>query len=202
VTDRDAAPGVVVERGGTEDAAAVADCWVALAEGQQAHGSRLLADRNRHAAREAALRHAVTGGLFVARRCEMPSAADGISADDATATADVAVDLDAEPIAFVEADVDADPDDVLGFVTASLATGEFVEASDRGVVRNLYVRPEARGHGIGTALLAVGEAHLAAEGAAVVSLEVLAANEAARRFYRRHGYGLHRVELQRRIDDR
>ncbi|PSP99760.1 hypothetical protein BRC89_03270 [Halobacteriales archaeon QS_4_70_19] len=132
----------------------------------------------------------------------MPSAADGISADDAAATADVAVDLDAEPIALVEADVDADPDDVLGFVTASLATGEFVEASDRGVVRNLYVRPEARGHGIGTALLAVGEAHLAAEGAAVVSLEVLAANEAARRFYRRHGYGLHRVELRRRIDDR
>jgi ribosomal protein S18 acetylase RimI-like enzyme len=178
VADRDAAPSdVVVEHGETADAEAVADCWVALAEGQQAHGSRLYADRNRGAAREAALRHAVTGGLFVARRTE------------------------AEPSESDHEAEEAGDDAVLGFVTASRATGEFVETADRGVVRNLYVRPAERGRGIGTALLAAAEHHLAEQGSSVVSLEVMAANEAARRFYRHHGYEDHRVELQRTIDD-
>jgi ribosomal protein S18 acetylase RimI-like enzyme len=174
VTDRDAAPpDVVVERGETDDAEAVADCWVALARDQKAYGSRLYADRNRSAAREAALRHAVTGGLFVARRVE----------DERPAGPD-------------------DEGDVLGFVTASPASGEFVEADERGAVRNLYVRPAERGRGIGTALLAAAEAHLEAQGVAVVSLEVLAGNEAARRFYRRHGYADHRMELRKSVGDR
>jgi ribosomal protein S18 acetylase RimI-like enzyme len=175
VTDRDAAPpDVVVERGETDDAEAVADCWVALARDQKEYGSRLYADRNRSAAREAALRHAVTGGLFVARRVEHERSAD---ADDGEG-------------------------DVLGFVTASPTSGEFVEADERGAVRNLYVRPSERGRGIGTALLAAAEAHLESLGVAVVSLEVLAGNEAARRFYRRHGYADHRTELRKPVGDR
>ncbi|WP_276257734.1 GNAT family N-acetyltransferase [Haloglomus litoreum] len=177
MTDRAAAPSdVLVERGETADAEAVADCWVALATDQQDHGSRLHAARNRSAAREAALRHAVTGGLFVARRVE------------GTAESDRAADTDGGG-------------SLLGFVTASRATGDFVETADRGVVRNIYVRPAERGRGIGTALLRAAESHLAEQGVSVVSLEVMAANEAARRFYRRHGYEDHRVELQRTIDD-
>lgn len=180
MTDGDAAPpDIVVERGETADAEAVADCWVALAEDQQAYGSRLYADRNRSAARETALRHAVTGGLFVARRV-----AEGRSEGAAD-----------------ESDGDGDGD-VVGFVTASRATGEFVEAEERGVVRNIYVRPAERGRGIGTALLAAAESHLAEQGVSVVSLEVMAENDAARRFYRRHGYDDHRLELRKPVGDR
>ncbi|MFB6205760.1 MAG: GNAT family N-acetyltransferase [Haloglomus sp.] len=173
MTDRDAAPpGVRIESGDADDADAVADYWVELAESQRDHGSRLLADRNRNAAREAAIRHAVAGGLFVARRTDAGDAEDVIT--------------DAE---------------ILGFVTASFATGDFAETADRGVVQNIYVHPAARGRGIGTALLAAAEAYLREQGAAVVSLEVLADNESARRFYRRHGYENHRVELQKDLDD-
>jgi len=34
----------------------------------------------------------------------------------------------------------------------------------------------------------------------VVALETMADNEAARRFYRRHGYEPHRIELERESD--
>jgi ribosomal protein S18 acetylase RimI-like enzyme len=168
VTDRDAAPPeVTVARGGTDAADGVADLWVDLASGQRDHGSHLLAAANREAAREAAARHAVTGGLFLARE----------SGDD-------------------------DESRLVGFCTADLATGGFETDAVRGVVRNLYVRPPDRGHGIGEALVATAEAHLADRGADVVSLEVLADNEAARRFYRRQGYTPHRVELEKPAGDR
>jgi ribosomal protein S18 acetylase RimI-like enzyme len=175
VTDAaDIPPGVTIERGGTADTDAVAALWVALAEGQRDHGSHLLADANRTPAREAAARHAVTGGLFVARVTE--------------------AGLDAAP--------DLDSGTLVGFVTASRATDGFEMDIVRGVVRNIYVRPSVRGRGIGTALLAAAETHLAEQGATVVSLESMATNDAARRFYRRHGYTPHRVELEKPVGDR
>jgi ribosomal protein S18 acetylase RimI-like enzyme len=175
VTDAaDAPPGITIERGGTGDTDAVAELWAALAEGQRDHGSHLLADDNRTPAREAAAQYAVTGGLFVARLTESG--------------------LDAAP--------ELDPGDLAGFVTASRATDGFETDIVRGVVRNIYVRPPARGQGIGTSLLAAAEAHLADQGATVVSLEAMATNEAARRFYRRHGYTPHRVEMEKPVGDR
>lgn len=175
MTDTDAAPaGVTVEPGDTGDVDAVADMWVALAEGQRDHGSHLLADENRTPAREAAARHAVTGGLFVARLADEETVADA-------------------PLG---------AGDLVGFITASPAGGDFRTDVDRGVVRNIYVRPSARGRGVGTALLAAAEAHLAELGADRVSLEVMATNDAARRFYDRHGYEPHRVELESPVGDR
>jgi ribosomal protein S18 acetylase RimI-like enzyme len=53
---------------------------------------------------------------------------------------------------------------------------------------DLIVLPEARGHGIGTLLLRAVEADAAARGVAAVDLMVAAPNEAARRFYERHGF--------------
>jgi len=69
------------------------------------------------------------------------------------------------------------------------------------VIVNLYVRPGSRGDGVGSALLAAAESELADMGVDTVSLEVLADNEDARRFYRRHDYGPHRVELAKSMEN-
>ncbi len=93
-----------------------------------------------------------------------------------------------------------DGDEPVGFVMFAVEGGSYEQRVDRGVVRNLYVRPAHRGRGIGGELLRAAERALADRGADRVSLEAMADNEAARRFYRRHGYGVHRVELEKQID--
>ena len=55
-------------------------------------------------------------------------------------------------------------------------------------VDELYVLPQARGHGLGAQLLAAAEAALAARGCVRLQLELGVANEAARAFYARNGY--------------
>lgn len=53
---------------------------------------------------------------------------------------------------------------------------------------DLYVRPAARRHGIATALVREVARRLAADGVAVVDLEVMASNEDARAVYQRWGF--------------
>jgi len=84
-----------------------------------------------------------------------------------------------------------------GFVMFTIERGEFEQDLTRGLVENLYVKPERRNEGIGSALLAAAETELSDRGADVISLGVMAANEAARRFYRRHGYDRHRIEMEK-----
>lgn len=93
-----------------------------------------------------------------------------------------------------------DGEGLVGFVTCSVETGGYVQDETRGLVENLYIVPEERGEGIGAALLEAAEDALADRGCTTVSLDVLAANADARRFYERHGYDAHRVELERRLD--
>ena len=88
-------------------------------------------------------------------------------------------------------------DGVVGFVMFSIESGNYEQTVTRGVVHNLFVVPAARRQGVGSALLAAAEEALAALGADVVSLEAMATNDAARRFYERHGYHPHRVELEK-----
>lgn len=91
-------------------------------------------------------------------------------------------------------------DAVVGFVTCSVETGGYAQDEQRGVIENLYVVPERRDEGVGTALLARAESTLRERGCTAVALDVMAANADARRFYERHGYDPHRVELERRLD--
>jgi ribosomal protein S18 acetylase RimI-like enzyme len=151
---------VNVESPGIDAADDLTQLWVDLAADQRAHGSHLLVDENREIARETLLRHALTGGLLVAREGE----------------------------------------ELLGFVSFYPEGGSFTQDVQRGIVENIYVVPEHRGEGIGSELLAAAEARLEEEGAEVLALEALAANEAAIRFYERHGYTGHRVELERETD--
>lgn len=135
----------------------LADCWVALARDQRAHGSHLEPEANRDSVREGLARGIVTGGVLVAR-------------------------------------ID---DEIVGFVQFSPETESYSQDVTRGVIENLYVRAEHRGEGIGSELLSAAEEQLFDAGVDGVRLEVLAANEAAQRFYAAHGYEPHRVELEK-----
>ena len=95
----------------------------------------------------------------------------------------------------------AEADEILGFVMYHVEDGHYQQDRTTGVIANLYVRPESRDRGIGSRLLDAAEAELAEAGVDTVSLEVLAANDAARRFYSRHGYRDHRIELAKRIEN-
>lgn len=89
-----------------------------------------------------------------------------------------------------------DPEPV-GFVMYERQAGRYSQRETVGSVTALYVQPDARGQSIGSRLLEAAEADLADSGVDTISLEVLADNEAARRFYDRHGYEPHRVELSK-----
>ena len=95
--------------------------------------------------------------------------------------------------------VDAD-DGLVGFVMFGPETGSYEQDVSRGVVQNIYVVPGWQRRGIGSALLSAAEDALRDAGADAVVLETMADNEAARAFYRRHGYEPHRVELEKQTD--
>lgn len=155
----------------TDAADAIADLWVDLAREQRQHESRLLPAANRSEIRGHIIQAIVTDGMRLAR-------AETGDADE----------------------TDLEAGDILGFVMFSLEQGVFERSIVRGIVQNLYVRPSFRGEGIGSELLSIAEAEMADRGAAAVKLEVMAKNEAARRFYDRHGYDHHRVTLEKAVE--
>lgn len=91
-------------------------------------------------------------------------------------------------------------DEIVGFVMFGPDDTGFERDRRRGVVRNVYVVPGARGEGVGTALLDAAEAELAAAGVDVVVLEAMADNERARSFYRERGYDVHRVTMVKSVE--
>lgn len=98
-------------------------------------------------------------------------------------------------------DTDSGTGAPVGFVMFRVRSGQYEVDTTRGLVENLYVGQGHRDNGVGSALLEAAERRLGERGVDVVSLEVMAPNEAARRFYRRHGYEPHRVELEKSVDD-
>ncbi|MGZ8687906.1 MAG: N-acetyltransferase family protein, partial [Gaiellaceae bacterium] len=72
--------------------------------------------------------------------------------------------------------------DVLGMALARRRSPRLARLTD------LYVRPEARGHGVAEALVREVVARFVAEGAEAIDLEVLASNGAARAVYGRWGF--------------
>ena len=85
---------------------------------------------------------------------------------------------------------------LVGFVMYHVETGMYETDAIRGVVDNLYVVPEARDGGVGSALLDRAESDLRDDGADVLAVEALWANEGARRLYERRGYEPHRVTYE------
>ncbi len=93
----------------------------------------------------------------------------------------------------------AKEDAILGFVNFVIEEGYFAQSATRGIIQNVYVRPDARDQGVGSALLEAGEEALIDRGADVIALEAMADNEAARRLYRRRGYDEHRIGVEKRV---
>jgi ribosomal protein S18 acetylase RimI-like enzyme len=163
-----------VEPATMDDLDRLLELWLALAEGQRDHGSRIDPEANADGIRESLAQHVIADGLLVARadRDSTGDAADALSTGG--------------------------PDDestVVGFVMFGPDDAGFDRDRTRGVVRNLYVVPGARDRGIGSDLLDAAEQRLCEAGVDEVVLEAMADNEAARRFYRRRGYDTHRVTM-------
>jgi ribosomal protein S18 acetylase RimI-like enzyme len=92
-------------------------------------------------------------------------------------------------------------EEIVGFVMFTVRQGRYRQDVRQGSIENIYVRPGHRGRGIGSALLSAAEGRLADDGVDTVTLEMMASNEDARRFYRRHGYTDHRVELEKSVEN-
>lgn len=90
---------------------------------------------------------------------------------------------------------------IVGFVSFGQDSGRYDQDLTTGTIYNLYVKPEYRSEGIGGRLLAHAEAAFAETSVDVVGLEAMAGNVDARRFYERHGYEQHRVELEKSLSD-
>lgn len=90
--------------------------------------------------------------------------------------------------------------ELAGFVMFTVESTGFEQDLQRGVIENLYVVPDVRNEGVGSALLDATHELLEARGVDAVALDVMASNEKARRFYRRHGYEPHRVEMERSVE--
>ena len=80
--------------------------------------------------------------------------------------------------------VDGD-DTLLGYVVGDVMPNH---GRDIGHIKDLAVRPEERGQGVGRRLLREALFGLALAGAAVVKLEVREGNDAARSLYREEGF--------------
>nr|WP_117595331.1 GNAT family N-acetyltransferase [Haloprofundus halophilus] len=91
--------------------------------------------------------------------------------------------------------------DIVGFVMFEPEVDGYEQDISRGTIQNVYVDPEYRNDGVGSALLDAAESALAGAGADVIRLEAMAGNDAARRLYERRGYRLHRVELEKRVEN-
>ena len=82
-----------------------------------------------------------------------------------------------------------DDSHLLGYAMVRLAAGSigYVTSATVGEVETLSVLPEARGAGIGTALMDAVEAQLSSLGVREIRLGVVAGNDDAIRFYERRG---------------
>jgi ribosomal protein S18 acetylase RimI-like enzyme len=91
--------------------------------------------------------------------------------------------------------------ELVGFVRFGVERGPLTQDCARGVVRDLYVVPDARDEGVGTRLLDAAETALRDRGVDAVAVEALARNADAIRFYEQRGYRPHRIEFEREVEN-
>jgi ribosomal protein S18 acetylase RimI-like enzyme len=88
-------------------------------------------------------------------------------------------------------------------IFARVDSGSLIEVErEYAYISDLVVLPAWRGQGIGRALLRRAEEYAAQQGAAVLKVDVLAANADAWAVYRAAGFQEHEIRLQKRLDSR
>ena len=86
-------------------------------------------------------------------------------------------------------------------VLSRLDEEELIEENpEYAYITDVIVLPTYRGRGIGRALLQHAEAYALQQGAAVLKVDVLAANTVARELYMRMGYHEHEIRLRKRLE--
>lgn len=78
----------------------------------------------------------------------------------------------------------------LGFALVTMRPNVWYEGPV-GLLDELYVVPDRRGHGVGTQLLKAAEHECRRRGARLLEINVDGEDTDARRFYERHGYTTH-----------
>lgn len=91
-------------------------------------------------------------------------------------------------------------EELVGFVMYYREDGFYEQSVVRGVIENVYVKPEVRGQGVGSALLSRAETELADRGADVVAISAMAENDTAIEWYRERGYAPQRLVMERSIE--
>jgi ribosomal protein S18 acetylase RimI-like enzyme len=172
-------PGTTIEPAAIGEASTIAELWVALASDQREHGSHLAAAANRERILGSIDHHLAEGTLLVARTSESGNGNGSHDGDERAGRSGPGL---------------------VGFVMFSIERRLYAVSTVRGIVHNLYVIPDRRGEGIGSALLAAAEDELVERGAERISLEALSGNEEARRFYEENGYSPHRIEFEKRAE--
>ncbi|ELY99762.1 N-acetyltransferase GCN5 [Natrialba chahannaoensis JCM 10990] len=179
------APELTIEHATTDDIDAVTDLWVQLAHGQREHDAAVRAEANREMMRETLAAHRVSDGLLVARLAVDDNGGEQGSDSSSNRNRNTSTTSPTKTI--------------VGFASFSLERGSLELDRTRGLLSNLYVVPAYRGQGIGSKLLAAAASELQNQGADVLLLEVMAKNDAARRFYRSHGFEPYRIGMQRSL---
>lgn len=91
---------------------------------------------------------------------------------------------------------------VLGYTFAGVEGYDYMELrGPAGVLYDIVVDPEHRGHGIGAALLEATLAQLKERGAPRVVLSTAERNESAQRLFARAGFRRTMIEMTRELDD-
>ncbi|OIB56902.1 GNAT family N-acetyltransferase [Natrialba sp. SSL1] len=201
------APELTIEHATADDIDAVTDLWVQLAHGQREHDAAVRAEANREMMRETLAAHRVSGGVLVARLAVdgTDSARDGgpetvstsSSATSSTSTSTTSNTNTATGTNSSTTTTTSSTNPIVGFASFSLEHGSLELDRTRGLLSNLYVVPSYRSQGIGSKLLAAVASELEDQGADVLLLEVMAANDAAQEFYRAHGFEPYRLGMQR-----
>ncbi len=86
---------------------------------------------------------------------------------------------------------------VVGFVWVGVLAREFQRDRYVGLVRDIYVAPNHRGKGLGKVLLRHAERFAAERGATRMTLEVTASNTAAVQLYKKQGYHVQRLQMEK-----
>ncbi|MFB6196642.1 MAG: ribosomal protein S18-alanine N-acetyltransferase [Halobacteriaceae archaeon] len=98
--------------------------------------------------------------------------------------------LDATAFLVAEPDAANGSGPVIGYLVGDITP---VHQNRIGHIKDIAVHPDARGRGIGSALLQAGLSRIATEGVERVKLEVRESNEPAVHLYRSHGFEFHRT---------